>query len=291
MRKFNSNLQRDGFLGTLYQPDHNRFPGKAVIAAGGGDGMFSFTGSVAERFAQEGMTSLALAYWNKPGLRDTFTEIPLEYAAKAAAFLRSKGIREVGMWGISAGAEYTLLCGSFFPELFSALVAVSPCAAVIQGFQMCSRAHLVPRPIDASPFTYEGKPLPYVKTVDSSKECMWETFRRRTVYFKLGYADNFERTTEENVIHVENCRGPILLLAADQDDMWDSARSCREIVMRLKEKDYPYPVEYCHYPYGSHMLFPDCNPLRGLFRMEREHPKEYEKSCRDSLQKTLKFFR
>ena len=105
MKEFNSNLQRDGFLGTLYQPDHNRFPGKAVIVAGGGDGMFSLTKGGARRLAQEGMTALALAYWNQPGLRDTFTEIPLHYAEKAAAFLHSKGIGKVGMWGISAGAE------------------------------------------------------------------------------------------------------------------------------------------------------------------------------------------
>ena len=291
MRKFSSKPQRDGFLGMLYQPDQNRFPGKAVIVVGGGDGMFSFTDSVAERLAREGMTTLALAYWNKPGLRDTFTEIPLEYAAKAASFLLSKGIKKVGMWGISAGAEYTLLCGSFFPELFSALVAVSPCAAVIQGFQMCNRTHLFPKPVDASPFTYKGKPLAYVKTVDRSKECIRQSLRRRTVYFKPGYAHNFERTTEENVIRAENCSGPILLLAADQDDMWESARSCREILHRLKDKNYPHPVEYYHYPFGSHMLFPDCNPLKGIFRMEREHPKEYDESCRNSFQKTLEFFR
>ena len=291
MKEFKSNLQRDGFLGTLYQPDRNRFPGKAVIVVGGGDGMYSLTEGGAERLAREGMTALALAYWNRPGLRDTFTEIPLEYAEKAAAFLHSKGIKKVGMWGISAGAEYALLCGSYFPEQFSALVAVSPCAAVIQGFQMCNRTHLIPRPIQASPFTYGGKPLPYVRTVDRSRECIEESLRRRTVYFKLGYAHNFERTTEENVIRVENCRAPILLLAADQDDMWKSARSCREIVKRLEEKNYPYPVEYHHYLYGSHMLFPDCNPLKGMFRMEREHPREYEQSCRDSFQKTLEFFR
>ena len=291
MREFNSNLQRDGFSGTLYQPDQNRFPGKAVIVVGGGDGMFSLTKGGAAQLARVGMTALALAYWNRPGLRDTFTEIPLEYAAKAAAFLHSKGIRKVGMWGISAGSEYTLLCGSYFPELFSALVAVSPCAAVIQGFQMSNRNHLFPRPIPSSPFTYKGKPLPYVKTEDLSKECMRQSFLRRTVYFKPGYAHNLERTTEENVIPVENCSGPILLLAADQDDMWESARSCREIVKRLKDKNYPHPVEYYHYPYGSHMLLPDFNPLKGMFRMEREHPREYAQSCQDSLQKTLEFFR
>ncbi len=195
------------------------------------------------------------------------------------------------MWGISAGSEYTLLCGSCFPELFSALVAVSPCAAVIQGFQMSNRAHLFSKPIDASPFTYEGKPLPYLRTVDSAKECIRQSLRRRTVYYKPGYAHNFERTTEENVIHVENCSGPILLLAADQDDMWDSGRSCREIVKRLMEKNYPHPVEYYHYPYGSHMLIPGYNPIKGMFRMEREHPREYTQSCRDSFQKALEFFR
>ena len=291
MKIYSSDLIRDGFYGHLYVPDCSLFPGKALMVVGGGDGAYSVTRMMAKRFAEKGILTLALAYWNRPGLRDTYTEIPLEIAEKAAAFLHGKGIRKVALGGISAGAEYALVCGSYFPELIQAVIAISPSHAVIQGFQMCNGRHFVPRPLPASPYTYRGNPLPYVRTEDRSRECFRESVRRKTVYFRPGYAHNFERATEETVIHAENCSGPILLLAADQDDMWDSRRACAEIVKRLQEKAYTEAVEFYHYPYGSHMLLPGKTRFSGMFAMERQHPREYAESCEDAMGKMMDFLK
>ena len=291
MKSYDSKLERDGFLGTLYVPDRSAFPGKALIVVGGGDGQFSFTREAAQLFAGKGIPALALRYWNGPGLPREFTHIPLEYARKAAEFLHSRGFAKVGMWGISAGAEYTLVCGSHYPDLLSALVAVSPSSGVIQGFQFINRYHLLPRPIAASPFTKDGIPLPYVPTVDRHEECISKSIEKKTVYFKPGYRDNFRNASEENTIPVENCRGPMLLLAADEDDMWDSRRSCEEILRRLQEKQSPVKPEFYHYLWGSHVLFPVTSGSERIFALSRNHPVQYRQACEDSFRKTLEFLR
>ena len=291
MKIYHSRLDRDRFRGVLHVPDRNRFPGKAILVLGGGDGQFTLTRYIASVFADHGMTAMAVQYWNGPGLPDTFTNIPLETVQRAGEFLKARGIKKVGLWGISAGAEYALVCGSYYPALFSAIVAVSPSAAVIQGFQMLNAYHLVPRPCQASPFTYGGKPLPYVPTDDITGECFRQSVEQKTVSFAAGYAHNFERTTEDTAIHAENCGGPILLLAADEDDMWDSRRACEELCKRLEEKQFLHNVEFYHYAYGSHILFPHPGFLQGMYAMERRHPERYRESCEDSFRKTLEFFR
>lgn len=287
----NFTLKQDGFIGRLCRPEDNHFPGKAFLVVGGGDGRYSITKAVAAYFAGAGLTALALAYWNQPGLPSEVAHIPLETIEKPVELLREQGAQKVGMWGISKGAELALLCGSYFPELISAVVAVSPASHVIQGFQMTNRHHLMTKPLETSPFTYQGNPLPYVKTQESAKRSLMESIRRRGIYFRPGYEHVYDAPPEETAIPVERCSGPVLLLAAEQDDMWDSCISCENILRRLREYNFPYPVQYEHYPYGSHMLFPVRTVLSKLFRIEREHAAEYKQSCLDSFEKTMEFIK
>ena len=274
-----------------YQTDKNRFPGKAFLIVGGGDGNYSITKAVADYFARAGLTTLAVAYWNKPGLSYTVSKIPLETIEKPVKLLRKLGAQKVGMWGISKGAEYALLCGSYLPELISAVVAVSPASHVIQGFQTTNSHHLFPKPIETSPFTYQGIPLPYVKTQDCVKRCLIESVKRRSIYFRSGYEHIYDEPAKNTIIPVEQCSGPVLLLAAEQDDMWDSCRACENILENLKDKEFPYLVLYEHYPFGSHMLFPVRTVFSKFFKIEREYGKEYKQSCLDSFEKTMEFIK
>ena len=58
----NFKLKHVGFTGRLYRPGENKFPGKALLIVGGGDGLYSITKAVAAYFAKNGLTALALAY-------------------------------------------------------------------------------------------------------------------------------------------------------------------------------------------------------------------------------------
>ena len=41
-------LEKDGFIGALYRPERDEYPGKAVIMFGGSDGIYNLTKLAAE---------------------------------------------------------------------------------------------------------------------------------------------------------------------------------------------------------------------------------------------------
>ena len=127
-------LKKDGFIGTLYQPERDGYSGKVVIMFGGSDGIYNLTKLAAEQYVKRGMTVLALAYWNEPGLPDGFEKVPVESVEKAVLWLHAHGVKKVGLWGISMGAELALLVGSLMPELISCVTAVCPTNICGQGF-------------------------------------------------------------------------------------------------------------------------------------------------------------
>lgn len=119
-------LAEDGFVAVRYDPDLDEFPGKALIVVGGSDGLFSLIRLAAECFAAHGLTTLALAYWNRPGLPGELGRIPIEPVRDAARALRSEGFGHVDVWGISKGAELALVAASHFTDDLSRVVAASP---------------------------------------------------------------------------------------------------------------------------------------------------------------------
>ena len=285
----NTDFEKDGFYGQLAIPAKNRFPGKAIIAVGGGDGCFGSTKHVVDVLARNGVTAMAVAYWNQPGLRTTVTRVPLEIGATAARWLKDRGYEQIGMWGLSKGAEFALLCGCHFTDLISFVVAVSPSAVVTQGFQMTNWTHLLPKLLPCSPWTLGGEDIPYVHAPGANWRVVGQSLKSRTVAVWPTYEGVLERSQEENRIPVEKIQGPILLLASDRDDIWQSRQFSEAILQRLKEKNFSYPVQYHHYAYGSHMLVPEYKRYRGCFYMERKHRKENHQASRDAFDRIYDF--
>ncbi len=98
-------LERDGFIGAMYRPERDEYPGKAVVMFGGSDGIYPLTRLVAEEYVKRGMTILALAYWNEPGLPDSFEKVPVESVEKAALWLRGQGfVKKKGIQQLECSA-------------------------------------------------------------------------------------------------------------------------------------------------------------------------------------------
>ena len=45
-------LEKDGFIGALYRPERDEYPGKAVIMFGGSDGIYNLTKLAAEQYVK-----------------------------------------------------------------------------------------------------------------------------------------------------------------------------------------------------------------------------------------------
>ncbi len=277
----------DGFLGALYQPDRDEYPGKAVVMFGGSDGIYNLTKLVAEQYVKRGMTILALAYWNEPGLPDGFEKVPVEQVEKAALWLHAHGVEKVGLWGISMGAELALLAGSLMPELISCVTAVCPTNICGQGFVKKKGI----QQLECSAFSWRGEELPWARLKASKSAILRDSLRERSVCLRSCYEDAVRNAPEEAQIKVENIGGPILFIYSEYDGMWPSELSAQKIKARLKEKNFAHPCKCVSYKYASHMLIPIHSSSVKMFRVERKHPEQCWESDMDAFEKTLTFWK
>ena len=282
-------IAADGFTGAYYVPKKNFYPGKVVILAGGSDGQFGLTKLVAEQFAERGIAALALALWNEPGLPVAVSRIPLEYAAYAARWLQKEGYQKIGIWGISIGAPYALLCAAKFPDLIHCVIAASPSAVCTQGMLIKMGTAQEPKLLDCSAFSYQGMDIPYAGIELDKMKILADSLLSRSYSMRTYYDRVLASAPEDSEIPVEKINGPVLLLAADRDTVWNSKESADRIVARLKNHHFSFPVTYYHYEYASHYLLPCSIMSRMIFAEERKHPHKCRQSNDEAFEATLEF--
>ena len=298
-------LGKEGFLGTFYE---SPIPTeKAIILVGGSGETREYVEKRAQVLCREGFHVLALGYYLwKPLSRQT-VRIPVDYAEKAVAFLktcRAGEIHKIGMTGISLGAAYTLLSASYLPDI-SCVVAVSGFDFVVEGCKnMLLRQH-------CSYFSYHGEDVPYEpaevlshlgKTLHAWKRDSRNGLKAMNRFY---YNECFPNRTDASRIKAENIRGDILLLAPAYDDTWPSDTASGRIMRILEEKKFPYRRECVIYEKASHCLAmpPESLQINGkseeqtqkllakFMTMEQKYPIQCCQARRESWAKLVSFFR
>ncbi len=233
-------VSSNGFYGLYCSPAPYSGRRVPVLIFGGSEGGLS-TGPTAEMLASRGFPTLALAYFDEPGLPDALDRIPLEYFARAARWLAARpGVdaQRLAVWGDSRGSEAALLTGAYFPGIVHAVIAGSP-SSVVNG--AVSLTHQVP-PGDAA-WTLGGKPLPRA----------------------FPYGDPSSLGNPSAVIPVQKIRGPVLLLVGADDTLWPSPAFARAIMSMLDAGHDRYPHQELLYPGAEHSVgaaFPyDVGPV------------------------------
>ena len=280
-------LKKDGFIGVLYRPERDEYSGKTVVMFGGSDGIYNLTKLIAEQYVKRGMSILALAYWNEPGLPDGFEKVPVEQVEKAALWLHAHGVEKVGLWGISMGAEMALLAGSLMPDLISCVTAVCPTNICSQGFVKKKGV----QPLECAAFSWRGEELPWARLKFSKSAILRDSLREKGICLRSCYEDAVLNAPEEAQIKVENINGPVLLICPEYDGMWPSELSAQKIKARLKEKNFAHPCKCISYKYASHMLVPVKSRSTVMFRVERKYPEQCWESDMDAFEKTLAFWK
>ncbi len=90
-------------------------------------------------------------------------------------------------------------------------------------------------------------------------------------------------------IKVENIKGKIIFIGAEDDCLWDTCSYIRRMKERLESKNATSQPEYLLYEHGTHFVFPESMleqalPLvsgifvRCCFKAAREYPKECRKT-------------
>jgi len=200
----------------------------------------------------EGFASLALAYFAVDPLPPELVEIPLEYFAKAIAWLKTQPTvhaDSIAVLGVSKGGELALLLGATYPEDLKAVVAYAPSAVVYQGLSRGWRHRL------RSSWTLGDEPVPFVRVQPSIFEVI-RFFARRPVSFRLAY----ERPLNDCVavaagsIAVEKIGGPVLLVSGTDDRVWPSTLLSEMVIDRLGANDHPFPYEHLRYEGAGHQI-------------------------------------
>jgi hypothetical protein len=123
-----------GFAGE-YFAGSGRDPtrGPAVVVWGGSEGGLGDTASKAALLAAHGIPSLALAYFDAPGLPCSLENIPIEYFVGAIQWLRAQpNVNPARVWieAESRGTEPALLLAARRPGLVHGVIAASTSADV-----------------------------------------------------------------------------------------------------------------------------------------------------------------
>ncbi|MBX7067615.1 MAG: hypothetical protein K1X28_10335 [Parachlamydiales bacterium] len=272
-------IREKGLVGTLFSKGN---PKASVIVLGGSSGGLSE--SRAEKLAEEGFHALALAYFGCESLPPRLNQIPLEYFEKAIELL--SGISDqIGLWGVSRGAELSLILGSLFPDRIHAIAALVPSSAVYGAFD----APQLPA------WLYQGKPVapnaPFSFLSSETGECEKSAICA-TPSFLHGMNDL--EAFESSAIAVEKLKCPLLLISAEDDQMWPSAVFAGQIVDRLKKHKSPIDVSHFAYPSVGHAPskgYAGLHPVLKRWFAYGGSPEENAAAAVEWVEKSIFFFK
>lgn len=268
MRHEDFTLRKDGFAGHLAEPDNGS--DRAVIVIMGGEQSILPGIKFAERFADYGITGLAVSLFGAEGLPDSPDRIPLDMFIPAVDYLRrQKRIERISLYGQSMGSIFAVLAAVYIGG-FENLIMVSPTHVPFEGTAKDKKTMS-----GHSVATYQGYEIPYVRA-DFSKVKATKYYKLPDIGHKVtgmwiayhdAYADHSRALRAELAVEKTDCR--ILLIAGDEDEAWPSEYSVRTIEERLKSVSYGKDVKVIVYPHGSHIngLMPNKERERKLYRM------------------------
>jgi pimeloyl-ACP methyl ester carboxylesterase len=222
----------DGLVGVYYAPP-NVADEVPVLAFGGSEGGISGGEFYAAHFAAMGHPALGVAYFGAAGVPSDLDNVPLEYFQKALAWLDKQAETRKGkavVVGGSRGGELALLLGATLPGV-AGVIAETPSSYRWAGLA----------PNGDAAWTWQGKPLPFLDTGNSSLDVPptktmpdgTEAWVLRPMFEKAlanAPADKLEAARNA----VENAQGPVLMLGGSDDQMWPA---CDFIDRAMKKLD------------------------------------------------------
>lgn len=304
MKRQYFSMEKDGFYGVYYP--NETVSCKAFLCMIGDSADNVMVRGAAKWLHDLGCHALALA----PAETDCgYHSYPLECCEKAIAFLKSQGIEKIGITGGSTTGMIALAAASCFSDITLTL-AFTPPDFIMEGFYQGKRDGCKEWPGEKeSTLTYRGQPLPYLpyawRHPDYWQNVMKESRAGGNMIASRGLFDASERLhpiQEEEKIKVENIRGRVVFVGAEDDVLWDTCKYIRRMVQRLKERPHECSYEALLYAHGTHFVFPQgmmkkmlpvgVSLLVGLlFKAGRQYPKQCKATRVDIDQKIAKILR
>ena len=242
---------REGFTATLYEPPGGERRAAIVLLSGSQGGRMqapAYPGGYASR----GYVVMTLAYFNDEGVPQSLGDIPLEYFARALAWLRARpnvDSARIGIQGGSKGAETALLVAATYPTLVRAVAVTVPGSVVWNG--CCDSVTAL-----GHSFTLEGKPVPHMPQEVGLAARLTAISQTRPVRTAPLFLHRLADTVAvaRAAIPVERIRGAVLLVSAKDDGLWPSFHMSEQIMARLRAHKFRYPYRHLAYEDAGHVI-------------------------------------
>ncbi len=244
----------DGLVAVLVTPAAPG-PHPALLAFGGSEGGIDWGRRTARTYASLGYTCLGLAYFGAPGLPPYLEDLPLEYFGKALSWMKRRpevDANAIGVVGVSRGGELALLLGATFPEV-KAVVAQVPSGVLWPGWDP-------PRPDAAvGSWTQGGHELAYVRPTDARPVVLADAeghpVEHDTPTFVAALDAASPAALDAATTRVERVRGPVLMLASADDQIWPSCQLAGIAMDRLRKTGHAasFADDLVCYPEAGHI--------------------------------------
>ena len=261
-------MKEHGFVGHMAEPDEGS--DRAVIIIMGGEQSLLPGIKFAERFADYGITGLAVSLFGAEGLPDSPNMIPIDMFLPAVKYLRErKQISRISIYGQSMGSIFAVMAAQYIGG-FENLIMVSPTHVPFEGTGKDKKTMS-----GRSVATWKGSDIPFAKE-DFSAVKATKYYRVPGVPYKVtgmwiaykkAYED--EERVRQAMLHPELSGARILLIAGDEDECWPAEQSVRILKENLEKIGYEKDIKVVVYQHGSHLngLMPNREREKKLYRM------------------------
>jgi hypothetical protein len=210
--------------------------------------------------------------------------------------MKAEGCEMLGIAGASTTGMLALLAASYYPEL-SLTIAISPPDFVMEGFYRDGKDGMTERPGEnESSVSWQGKPFPYLpyayrhpeywKKIQEESKAGGDRIASRKMFDE---SEKRHPIKEDERIKVENIRGKIIFIGAEDDVLWDTCKYIRRMENRLARLPHESTFESWLYEHGTHFAFPESMlkmmlPVGSglLVSFMFRAGKEYKKECRET---------
>lgn len=292
-KRFFSN-EKDGFYGTYYE--NPKGANSAMIGLFGDDPNDFMAKCGAKWLHKNGVNVMCMS----PDVKNYgHVNFPLERIETAIKWLKSHGNKKIGIMGMSTAGMDSLVAASYFPDI-TLTFGLTPSDFVWQGFEQGEKDGCKEWPIpDASTLSWQGKPLAYMPFVYAHPEYYHKIEEEtkgsgditRSTHLFID-SEKAREHTEEEMIKVENIKGKLIMVGADDDSFWEAGKYVRRMDKRLKECPHECDYEALTYEHGTHFVLPETMLRKALpvglkfvmkfiFKAAKDYPKECEQTRKD----------
>lgn len=292
-KQFFSN-EKDGFYGTYYE--NPKDANCAMIGLFGDDPNDFMAKCGAKWLHKNGVNVMCMS----PDMKNySHVNFPLERIETAIKWLKSHGNKKIGIMGMSTAGMDSLVAASYFPDI-TLTFGLTPSDFVWQGFEQGEKDGCKEWPIpDASTLSWQGKPLAYMPFVYAHPEYYHKIEEEtkgsgditRSTHLFID-SEKAREHTEEEMIKVENIKGKLIMVGADDDSFWEAGKYVRRMDKRLKERPHECDYEALTYEHGTHFVLPETMLRKALpvglkfvmkfiFKAAKDYPKECEQTRKD----------